>query len=96
MITKHPYEKGLGPSPGIDTRYYGKDAEDFLESINWHEEIDYIGKNCITDSGEEGVIIGFEDSESYMDYYYIVYIPETGKVDYALANSASFVKNIEK
>ena len=96
MITKRSFEEGLSGGPGIDTQYYGKDAEDFLESINWHKKIDYIGRNCITDRGEEGVIIGFEDSESYMDYYYIVYIPKTGKVDYALANSASFVKNIEK
>ena len=96
MIVKHSFEKGLSGLPGVDTQYYGKDAKDFLESINWYEEIDYIGKNCIIDGGKEGVIIGFEDSESYMDYYYIVYILETGKVDYALANSASFVKNIEK
>lgn len=92
MIVTSPFDKGLSGFPGVDTKYYGKDAEDFLESINWHTEIDYIGSDCITDEGKNGVIIGFEDSESFMDYYYIVYVPETDKVEYVLTNSPFFVK----
>ena len=95
MIIKRPFEKGFIDGPGVNTQYYGKDAEDFLESINWHKERDYIGRNCITDKGEEGVIIGFEDCQSYDDYYYIIYIPKTNEVFYGLANG-EFIKSIEK
>lgn len=95
MILKYPFdEEGLLERPGVDTQYFGKDAEDFLESINWHSDIDYLGKECITDEGKQGIIVGFEDSESAMDYYFIVFVPETGKVSYELANSSTFTKNI--
>lgn len=95
MILKYPFDEGgLLERPGVDTQYFGKDAEDFLESINWHSDIDYLGKECITDEGKQGIIVGFEDSESAMDYYFIVFIPETGKASYELANSPTFTKNI--
>lgn len=95
MILKYPFDEGgLLERPGVNTQYFGKDAEDFLESINWHSDIDYLGKECITDEGKRGIIVGFEDSESAMDYYFIVFIPKTGEVSYELANSPTFTKNI--
>ncbi len=95
MIIKRQFEKGLTGLPGVDTRYFGKDAENFLESINWHTEIDYLGKECTADGDKTGIIIGFEDSESYMDYYFIIFIIETEEVVYQLANSSSFIKSIK-
>lgn len=95
MILKFPFEKGIiRLGSGVDTQYFGKDAEDFLESINWHKDIEYLGKECTTSRGKQGIIVGFEDSESAMDYYFIVYIPELDTVEYELANSAEFVNNI--
>ncbi len=95
MIIKRPFEKGLFDRPGVDTRYFGKDAEDFLESINWHSDINYLGKECVVNGRDKGIIVGIEDSESYDDYYYIVFIPETGEVTYPLANDAQFIGTIE-
>lgn len=43
----------------------------------------------------ESVIIGIEDCNSFCDYYYIVYVPESKQVVYELANSADFVKTIK-
>ena len=36
-----------------------------------------------------------EDCNSFYDYYYIVYVPESKQVVYELANSADFVKTIK-
>lgn len=44
---------------------------------------------------EQGIIIGIEDCNSFCDYYYIVYVPESKQVTYELANSADFVKTIK-
>lgn len=43
----------------------------------------------------QGIIIGIEDCNSFCDYYYIVYVPESKQVTYELANSADFVKTIK-
>lgn len=95
MILKFPFEKGLDGRSGVDTQYFGKDAEDFLESNNWHSDIEYLGKECTTSSGKTGIIVGFESSESFIDYYFIVYLPEEGKVCYELANSSTFAKSVK-
>lgn len=98
MIFKRTVERDLrGKGPVEDCQYIGKDAEEFLKSIGWKKSIKYLGKECCTteDNGKQGVIIGFEDSQSFFDYYYIVYVPETGKVTYELANNADFVKSIK-
>lgn len=88
MIIKIPFECG-------DTiQYFGKDAEDFLESINWHSDIDYLGKECTTKHGI-GIIIGFEDNNLYNDYYYIIYLPQIDKVIYELANNTEFIDSIK-
>lgn len=95
MILKYPFEKGLTGNSGVDTHYYGKDAEDFLRSINWGSDVKYLGKECITSrTRQKGIVVGIEDSESAMDYYFIVFVPETGDVFYELANSPFFTKTI--
>lgn len=96
MIIKKTIEKDLhGNGPVEDVQYFGKDAEEFLKSIKWDNSIKYLGKECTADKNQHGIIIGFEDSQSFFDYYYIVYIPETEKVTYKLANDADFVKSIK-
>lgn len=96
MIIKRTVEKNLhGNGPVEDVQYFEKDAEEFLKSIGWDKSIKYLGKECATDKNQHGIIIGFEDSQSFFDYYYIVYIPETEKVTYKLANDADFVKSIK-
>lgn len=96
MILKYPFEEGLLEKPGVDIQYFGKDAEDFLESINWHTDIEYLGKECTVSCGKQGIIIGFEDCESATDYYFIVYLPEEKTIYYQLANNAEFIKSIIK
>lgn len=94
MIFKIPFEEGLY-GPGVDTRYFGDDAKNFLENINWHEKSEYIGKECITShEGKRGIIIGFEDSQCAADYYYIVFIPDEKKIVYELANYRPFIESI--
>lgn len=89
MILEIPYDKGLYDENGIDYRYYGKDAEEFLKHIKWEGDIKYLGKEC-----PEGIIIGVEESNSYNDYYFIAYDPKTGKVNYPLINNATFLNSI--
>lgn len=79
--------------PCINTQYFGKDAEDFLESINYHSTIEYLGKEC-TVKGKQGIIIGIEDNEEYEDYYYIIYIPEDKVVYYQMVNDSKFIETI--
>lgn len=94
MKLEYPYEEGsIYPGPGIDTQYFGKDAEDFLKSIGWEHDIKYLGKECTTEN-KQGIIVGFEDCQSADDYYYIVYIPSDGTVVYPLANSSEFIRGI--
>ena len=50
---------------------------------------------CTTDKGLQGIIIGIEDCNSFCDYYYIVYVPESKQVTYELANSADFVRQLK-
>lgn len=76
-------------------QYYGRDAENFLESIGWHSDIDYLGKECTTSKGKQGIIVGFEDNDDYSDYYFIVFIPETKHLYYELANNSKFVDSIK-
>lgn len=90
MIVYRKYDN----STDIDTEYYGEDAENFLESINWHSDIEYLGKECITSQGV-GIIIGVEDSQSASDYYFIVYIPNTREIFYQIANSQRFISTIK-
>lgn len=64
-------------------RYIGRDAlgcsnrEDVNKAIE-----DSLFKDCITEDGYKGVVIGFEDNSIFYEYYYIVYVPSTGKIQY--------------
>lgn len=94
MIYKAPFEKGLY-GPGVDTRYFGDDARNFLKNMNWRKESGYIGKECITSrEREQGIIIGFEDSQCAADYYFTVFIPDGEKVVYELVNYSPFIESI--
>lgn len=96
MIIRETVEKDIyGRGPVEDVQYFGKDAEEFLKSIKWDKSINYLGKECTTDKGLQGIIIGIEDCNSFCDYYYIVYVPESKQVTHELANSADFVKTIK-
>ena len=96
MIIKRTVEKDIyGRGPVEDCQYFGKDAEEFLKSIKWDKSINYLGKECTIDKGLQGIIVGIEDCNSFCDYYYIVYVPESKQVMYELANSADFVKTIK-
>lgn len=96
MIIKRTVEKDIyGRGPVEDCQYFGKDAEEFLKSIKWDKSINYLGKECTIDKGLQGIIVGIEDCNSFCDYYYIVYIPESKQIMYELANSADFVKTIK-
>lgn len=79
-------------------QYYGESCLNLPLGIR--EEIrndvkKYIGKKCTTLNGYEGIIIGFEDNSYYRDYYYIVFVPETKEIVYALANNAGFIETIK-
>lgn len=51
----------------IDTRYFSKDAEDFLENINYHSNIEHLRKECLTTlDKQKGIIVGIEDSDSFL------------------------------
>lgn len=84
-----------GRGPVIDYQYFGKDAENFMKSIEWNNSIQYLGKECITNEKEFGIIIGIEDCNSMFDYYFIVYVPEINKIKFELANNPEFTKNIK-
>ena len=51
--------------------------------------------DCITRTGDDGIIVGVEDSNSFLDYYYIVFIPSKNEVMYELINDSSFIKTIK-
>lgn len=79
-------------------QYYGESClnlpygirEEFREDVK-----KYIGKECTTLEGYRGIIIGFEDNSYYRDYYYIVFVPETKEIVYALANNSQFTETIK-
>lgn len=96
MKIEIPFESGICDIPGTDIRYYGEDAKEFLRSSKFYEDSNIIGKDYITDDGDKGIIIGVEDSKSFMDYYFIVFIPSKEIVKYELANNPEFYKNVKK
>lgn len=71
-----------------DVQYFGEDVfkadvdEDIKKLI-----LDSINKDCITSDGDKGIIIGFEDSSSFNDYYFIIYCPKAEDIVYELINS---------
>lgn len=97
MIIRKPFEKSISKyvKNGEDISYYGKDAllidnKEIAKRIKEHLYCD-----CITHTGNLGVIIGIEDSNSFLDYYYIIYVPSKDKIEYELINDPSFRKGIK-
>lgn len=81
---------------GVNTSYYGSSALEADVSLNIRNSIGkYLYKDCITDEGYAGIIIGFEDNNQFFDYYYIVYVPDLKKVVYQLCNDATFINSIK-
>lgn len=101
MIYKEQYVGNIySPTAiGENTYYYCEDVKNIPgEELrdDWRRDVEsYMYKQCITPEGEEGIIIGFEINNQYLDYYYRVYIPNTNKVKSILANDASFTKTIK-
>ena len=66
------------------TQYFGEDAL----KIKNPKVIDlikkYLGKDIRNDKGRRGIVIGWENNEPYLDYYYIVYYPDKEEVGYEL------------
>lgn len=75
---------------GNDIAYYGNDALSADSSMNT-----FLYKECTTFGGYQGIIIGYENSSTDSDCYYIVLVPILGKVVFELANDSDFVKSIK-
>lgn len=89
MIIEHKTKSNIYGRKGsfTNTLYFGKDAIKFNA---FGDTAQNIYKECETKKGR-GIIIGVEDNETFMDKYYIVYIPSTGETIFELINNASFV-----
>lgn len=79
-----------------DIQYFGED----ISKIDANDEIkelvkNSINKECVTNSRDKGIIIGFEDCSSFSDYYFIVYCPKTEEIVYELVNNNNFIKTIQ-
>lgn len=97
MIVRTDFKKSISKyvKNGEDISYYGKDAllvsdEEVAKRIK-----EYLYCDCITHTGDKGIIIGVEESNSFLDYYYIVFIPSKNKVMHELVNDPSFSKTIK-
>lgn len=90
---------GINSSPEVvnDIQYFGEDALNIDIDDTFNELIrSNIYKECTTYNGDKGIVIGFEDSQSFKDYYFIIYCPKLSSVVYELINDNKFAKNIEK
>lgn len=97
MVTSTSYDKDLygREVKGVNTSYWGASALQ-IDNENIRQDMTkYLYKDCTIDGGQKGIIIGFEDNNQFLDYYYIVYVPELDKVVYQLCNDARFVNSIE-
>lgn len=88
MIVEYKAKSNICGRKGsyTDTQYFGKDAIKFNA---FGDTAQNIYKECETEKGR-GIIIGVENSETFMDVYYIIYIPNTGETVFELVNNASF------
>ena len=78
-------------------QYFGEDAINIDIDNRFNELIrSSMYKECTTYNGDKGIIIGFEDNQSLIDYYFIVYCPESESVVYELLNDNDFIESIEK
>lgn len=86
-------------STGTNHRYICESVKDLPEDIIGKEFkteiIVNLYKQCFTtDNHDEGIIIGFEINQRFCDYYYMVYVPSSNKVEYELAIDSEFVSSI--
>lgn len=88
IYTRHLYDP---PTLDIDyVQYFGEDVEKFPARQDIKNSIlKSINKECTTPDGYSGIIVGVEDNHSYNDYYYIIWVPESGKMIYELVNGMS-------
>lgn len=104
MIIETTYSKDLIGSKdssgnfigGINISYYGDAALQAEVSLDIKNDIEkFLYKDCVTTHGYEGVIIGFDINNQFLDYYYIVYVPELNRVTYELCNDSQFISSIK-
>lgn len=79
MIIKVPFDKD--EHTGDNIVYLDDDARNFLENMNYHEEVDYIGADYYID-GNRGIIIGCEDNLYLGYYYFLIFLPDIGMIAY--------------
>lgn len=70
-------------------QYFGEDVDKFEANKDAKDYIiNNIYKKCVTQNGDIGFIIGIENNYLYLDYYFIVYIPDKESIVYELVNAA--------
>jgi hypothetical protein len=95
---EHTIEKGIYGKGDVWRFYTVEEAEQHnTKSESWKYIVEQM-KDCLgktwTGRGYEYRIIGLEDNEPYLDYYWILE-NESGDRIYELANFADFYKNIK-
>lgn len=96
---EHTIEKGIYGERNVWRFYTVEEAEQHnTESASWKHCVermkDCLGKTWTSIEGREYKIIGLEDNEPYLDYYWILE-NESGDRRYELTNFADFYKNIK-
>ena len=95
---EHTIEKGIYGEGDVWRFYTVEEAEQHnMKSESWKYIVEQM-KDCLgktwTGRGCEYKIIGLEDNEPYLDYYWILE-NESGDRIYELVNFADFYKNIK-
>lgn len=76
-----------------DVQYFGEDILKADVDDNTKKLIESsINKDCITSDGDKGIIIGFEDSSCFNNYYFIIYCPKTEEIIYEVVNNNNLIK----
>lgn len=99
MIIKTEYDHDfLGNEyPCTITQFYGKDSIDCTDNEYTNDLIrEVLFKKYLTSREELGIVIGFEENEVWMDDYFIIFIPSTGKLEFENSNYAPFYEKIKE
>ena len=96
---EHTIENGVYGKGNVWRFYTVEEAEQHNpKSANWQHCVermkDCLGKTWSAIEGREYKIIGLEDNEPYLDYYWILE-NESGDRRYELTNYVDFYKNIK-
>lgn len=89
MIFKHTVNVNIHNEAGEfnNTQYLGKDVPNkFKKYLNKEYHSDQI----------DGVIIGIEENEEYIDYYFIIYDPDQEIVRFELINYPAKIEGIKE